>query len=122
MILINGKEMVRLIILVFLFLSPLSNAMIDGKRLNQFCNVLEEKALCLMYIRGLDDARRLVELKLDPGKPAWTKDFCVPGEVRWTEKREVISAYLLTNKKEWEKPAYYSYIEAFKEKYPCNPE
>ena len=67
LILMNGKEMVRLIILMFLFLSPVSNAMIDGKRLNQFCNVLEEKALCLMYIRGLDDARRLVELKLDPG-------------------------------------------------------
>jgi len=117
----KGIEMVRLIFFVFLFWSSMSSAMIDGKRLNQFCNVLEEKALCLMYIRGLDDARRLVELKLDPGKPDWTKDFCIPGEVRWTEKREVISAYLLANKEKWEQPAYYSYIEAFKEKYPCSP-
>ncbi len=113
--------MSRLIFLLFLFASSSSIAMVDGKRLNQFCNVLEEKALCLMYIRGLDDARRLVEQELDPDKPAWLKDFCIPGQIRWTEKREVVSAYLLANKEHWEKPAYYSYVQAFKAQYPCDP-
>ena len=117
----NGEKMIRLICIIAITFSSHVVAMIDGKRLNQFCNILEERALCLMYLRGLDDARRLWEQRLDPGKPDWTRDFCVPGQVKWTEKREVVSAYLLANKDYWDRPAYYSYVEALKEKYPCNP-